>query len=215
MLVLPTRLSDQYPTDTGLYVARRGEPLILGPVMQDVAWHPLIPWFLVLGKLIHLRRLAEAESPNTDPGYEESYRQWATAYADQITDGEADDYAHLVAETKGVQVVIERTVSNLRGLAERCDELVERLFEGQIAEGLWLDPAEPLGERVDQVIGWMEDEGVGLEVRPGGYRDYLMQVMVGADGLPAAFPVSSNPSVLDDWITGEVIPVSSFPTPAE
>jgi hypothetical protein len=211
MLVLPSRLSDQYPSDTGLYVARAGQPLVLGPVMQEVEYHDLIPWFLVLGKLIHLRRLAEAESPNTDPGYEQSYRQWATAYADQIVDGDAEDYGHFTAEAKGVQLVIERVVGQLRGLGQRCDELVVRLFEGQVAEGLMLDPAEPLGERVDQVIVFMEDEGIGLEDRPGGYRDFLMEALVSGDGLPAAFPTSANPSVLDDWITGEVIPTSSFP----
>jgi hypothetical protein len=117
----------------------------------------------------------------------------------------------MVAEAKGVQLVIERVVGQLRGLGQRVDELVERLFEGQLTPTLHLDPTEPLAARVDALIAYMTIEGIGMEDRVGGFRDYLMETLTTADGLPAALPTSTNPRVLDAWIDGDVIPVSHFP----
>lgn len=136
-----------------------------------------------------------------------------SGYVDQIVDGEEADYAHHVGETRGIQLVIERTVEQLRSLTRRADDLIVKLFEGQVADDLWLDPTDPLAERVNGVIAYMESNQIGLEDRPGGYHDYLMELLSTPAGLPAVFPTAANPKVLDEWITDQVVPPSQFLRP--
>lgn len=213
MIQLPSNLTKLFPAETGIQVVKSGNPVILGPVMHEIEWHPLVPFFLTMGKLIHLRRLAEPEPGHAEPGFEQQFRKWMTAYADQIVDGDAEDYSHHIGETRGIQLIVERTVEQVRSLAQRADDLIIKLFEGQVADDLWLNPADTLAERVDGVISYMEANDIGLEDRAGGYRDYLMELLSTPEGLPAIFPTASNPKVLDEWIADQVVPLSRFAQP--
>lgn len=99
-------------------------------------------------------------------------------------------------------------------MAEAMDEQMRSMLEGQVAVDLYLDPADPLPERVDQLIGYMASNGITLQDRDRGFHHYLMQAFQTSDGLPAVFPVDGNANVLDAWITSRVIPVPPFGQPA-
>lgn len=202
-VILPT-LDDPKPS---VMVIRSGDPVVVGWFDDDavIEDHALTEFFKKLGKLIALRRLLLAESPEAPAGIEQAYRQWTSAFMDQLVSGEADEYAAYTLARDGGGRTATRLVSTLERHAKRLDKIGERMFVGQITPDLYLNPGDHVSVRMNQFAAYMRANEISVSDRPGGFGDYVAATYVGVDGQPIRLPTSGLPNVLDEWITSRVI----------
>lgn len=202
----PTGLSARYPLGTGLQVCRPGQPQVLGPVWARVTDHPLVGLFLVLGKLIHLRRLASSEGDHVEGGHDDVFREWIVSFGDQALSGDADEYAVHRLMVDQIDRLNAGRIETLQQFAASIDGHVQSVFRSDLVPSV-VGITEEMGvpERVAAVISYMEGNDLSLEDTTNGFAAYFLQKLETPEG-PAQFPVTdASPDVLDVWITDQVI----------
>lgn len=209
MIVGPPPLNQLFPRDTGLQVITG--PALLGPVWQNVAYHSVVPLFLIIGKLIYLRRLAWAESENLPNGDEWQYRQWMVALYDQALSGEGSEYSSLRLMSDQIDDLNQNRIKQIKSVAAKADEAIIKLLEGVIVENeLYLDPEKTINHRIEDLIIYMQSNELYFEDKSGGFSDYFKTMFKDTRNQPADFPKSNHPRILDAWITNEVIDERDF-----
>lgn len=209
MLLGPTPLNSIYGRDTGIATSKG--PLLLGPVWQNVSFHELVPTFLVLGKLVYLRRLAMEEVANVSVGDVNEYKNWMTSFGDQVLTGAEGEYNVFRLMIDSIDRSMTPRINQLKFLATQCDQHVETVIMTSPLAIRELGANElSINHVIENLIIYMRSNELYLEDSIGGFYRYLRFRFKDTRNAPADFPVSQNPRILDQWITNEIIPESDF-----
>jgi hypothetical protein len=201
MVVLgPSVIRNGLSPETAIFGS--GDMAVLGPALgQASGLDPISRIFLLVGKILAVRRVIKDEA-GVQPNLINRFKAGHVALIDQVVDGSSDetDLYQVLWETIGNQ--LQYLDVELNSMTGSADDAARGVVHRESALILGLDPLMPLPKRVDAVIEYMRERDLNLADADYGLRDYLMAVLRDSEGIPAAFPASSEVvDFPDSWIT--------------
>lgn len=184
-----------------------GDVAYLGPsVGPSTEVDPISRLFVLLGKLISVRRVA---SP-VEPGVVDfsSHPEHPLGQFGAVTEavlgfesgGEFD-----VVWRPLVNQVRRDAVASLGHLTTDIDHRTRRFIAAETHAVLALDPTASVEERMESVDAYLRQRGYTVEQTSGGFRDFIARSFTDSQGHPIHLPTSTNPSFPDSWITSDQI----------
>jgi hypothetical protein len=176
----------------------------LGPVVQQtIVVDPVSKLFLLVGKILAIRRVLENESI-TAQGIDFSTNLQNAQMAmiqQEAGDGAAGFNAYEVVWQTQSNAVNNLTIQFDKMVSD-ADNAVRNVFQRETAVLISVDPNADLDVKVSSVIRYMQDRNLYVEDSDYGMRDYLMTILRDVDNIPAAFPATADdPDFPDAWIT--------------
>jgi hypothetical protein len=180
-----------------------GDMAILGPAVGPSTYvDPISHLFVVLGKLLAVRRVLSPSQPNTvdfDTSTPHPVNEFG-AVQEAILD--FDRTAEFDVIWKPLAQSIQRNaIDPLQRQAGDLDQRTRRFIAGETHAVLALDPTASVEERMASLDTYLRDRAYTVERSSDGFRDFIARSFSTPDGKRIDLPTSTNPSFPDSWIT--------------
>ena len=168
---------------------------------------PVARLFVLLGKLVHCRRILEPGQPGVD----RRLNQFGALQT--VVLGYDRDAVFDVVWKPLANSIRQDAVESINRAVDDLDQRTRRFVASETHTLLGFDPAASVEQRMASLDLYLRMKGYTLEANSDGFRNFIAGSFVGPDGKRISMPTSDKPTFPDAWITPER--VESGPTRRE